>query len=87
MLSKQCFPKMTTSKLVPKSSLGILLLLLLLSGDVETNPGPKDKKGKEPKGPTVEEQLNDLKTALTEYETKIQGKCLYVDEMKTLQMV
>jgi hypothetical protein len=62
---------------VPKSSSRILLLLLLLSGDIEINPGPKDKKGKEPKGPTVEEQINDLKTALTEYETKIQGMILY----------
>ena len=64
---------MTCSTQVPKSSNGILLLLLLLSGDIETNPGPKDKKGKD-KGPSVEDQINDLKTALTEYETKIQGK-------------
>ena len=63
---------MTCSTQVPKSSTGILLLLLLLSGDIETNPGPKDKKGKD-KGPSVEDQINDLKTALTEYETKIQG--------------
>ena len=38
---------MTCSTQVPKSSTGILLLLLLLSGDIETNPGPKDKKGKD----------------------------------------
>ena len=66
---------MTCSTQVPKSSTGILLLLLLLSGDIETNPGPKDKKGKD-KGPSVEDQINDLKTALTEYETKIQGKLM-----------
>ena len=66
---------MTCSTQVPKSSTGILLLLLLLSGDIETNPGPKDKKGKD-KGPSVEDQINDLKTALTEYETKIQGRWL-----------
>ncbi len=50
----------------------ILLLLLLLSGDIETNPGPKKGEKKE-KGPTVEDQINDLKTALTEYEDKIKG--------------
>ena len=62
---------------VPKSPSRILLLLLLLSGDIETNPGPKEKKGKE-KGPSVEDQINDLKTALTEYETKIQGMLLLI---------
>ena len=68
--------KMTmVSSLISTSSTHILLpiLLLLLSGDIETNPGPKDK-GKKEKGPSVEDQINDLKTALTEYETKIQGK-------------
>ena len=50
----------------------ILFLLLLLSGDIETNPGPKKGEKKE-KGPTVEDQINDLKTALAEYEDKIKG--------------
>ena len=70
---------MTCSIQVTKSSSRIVLLLLLLSGDIETNPGPKDKKGKE-KGPSVEDQINDLKAALTEYETKIQGRILYCSD-------
>ena len=70
---------MTCSILVPRSSSRIILLLLLLSGDIETNPGPKDKKGKE-KGPSVEDQINDLKAALTQYETKIQGTILYCSD-------
>ena len=51
---------MSCSILVPILSARIVLLLLLLSGDIETNPGPK-KGDKKEKGPSVEDQINDLK--------------------------
>ena len=63
---------MSCPTFAPQLPSQILLLLLLLSGDIETNPGPKKGEKKE-KGPTVEDQINDLKTALAEYEEKIKG--------------
>ena len=55
-----------SSSLISTSSTHILLpiLLLLLSGDIETNPGHKEK-GKKEKGQSVEDQINDLKTDIT----------------------
>ena len=50
-----------------------LSLLLLLSGDVETNPGPKGRPEKD-KGPTAEDKIRELGTALNEYEGKVQGR-------------
>ena len=50
-----------------------LSLLLLLSGDVETNPGPKGRPEKD-KGPSAEDKIRELGTALNEYEGKVQGR-------------
>ena len=66
---------MTCSVVITTLSFRIAFLLLILAGDIETNPGPKKGEKKE-KGPSVEDQINDLKTALTEYENKIQSKLL-----------
>jgi len=46
--------------------------LLLLSGDVELNPGPK-KGAPKVEGPTPEQKIGDLETKVGEYEEKIQG--------------
>jgi len=46
--------------------------LLLLSGDVELNPGPK-KGAPKAEGPTPEEKISGLETKVGEYEEKIQG--------------
>ena len=46
-------------------------LLLILSGDIETNPGPK--KGGGDKGPSADDKIRELGSALNEYEAKIQG--------------
>lgn len=49
-------------------------ILLLLSGDVELNPGPKKgAPAKEPAGPTPEEKIATLETTVQAYEEKIQG--------------
>jgi hypothetical protein len=48
--------------------------LLLLSGDVELNPGPK--KGAAPKveaGPTPEQKIAELEASLGQYEEKVKG--------------
>ena len=53
--------------------------LLLLSGDVELNPGPKKGAPKEPAGPTPEQKIAELETTVKTYEEKITGnirKCL-----------
>jgi len=46
--------------------------LLLLSGDVELNPGPK-KGAPKAEGPTPEQKIGELETKVSEYEEKIQG--------------
>ena len=48
--------------------------LLLLSGDVELNPGPKKGAPKEPAGPTPEQKIAELETTVKTYEEKITGK-------------
>ena len=49
-----------------------VFLLLLLGGDIETNPGPK-KGAKEDKGPTVDDKIRDLGAMINQYEEKVQG--------------
>ena len=43
----------------------ILILLLLLSGDVETNPGPPTGRMSVAKGPSTEEQVYTLNAQVT----------------------
>ena len=57
----------------PAMSTCAFLLLLLLGGDIETNPGPK-KGAKEDKGPTVDDKIRDLGAMINQYEEKVQGK-------------
>lgn len=54
-------------------SYAVSSLLLILSGDVETNPGPK-KGGAAPKdaGPTPEQKIAELESNLSNYEAKVQ---------------
>ena len=47
--------------------------LLLLSGDVELNPGPKKGAPKDT-GPTPEQKIAELETTVKTYEEKISGK-------------
>ena len=47
--------------------------LLLLSGDVELNPGPKKGAPKET-GPTPEQKIAELETTIKTYEDKITGE-------------
>ena len=51
--------------------------LLLLSGDVELNPGPK-KGAPKAEGPTPEQKIGELETKVSEYEEKIQGNIFLV---------
>ena len=46
--------------------------LLLLSGDVELNPGPKKGAAKDA-GPTPEQKISELEGKVQEYQDKIQG--------------
>lgn len=46
--------------------------LLLLSGDVELNPGPKKGAAKDA-GPTPEQKIGELETKVQEYQSKIEG--------------
>ena len=54
-----------------------VFLLLLLGGDIETNPGPK-KGAKEDKGPTVDDKIRDLGAMINQYEEKVQGKTVFL---------
>ena len=47
--------------------------LLLLSGDVELNPGPKKGAPKADAGPTPDQKISDLEAKVNEYQEKIQG--------------
>ena len=47
--------------------------LLLLSGDVELNPGPKKGAPKET-GPTPEQKIAELETTIKTYEEKVTGE-------------
>ena len=52
----------------------VAAFLLLLSGDVETNPGPKKGAPKEPAGPTPEQRITELETKVKTYEEQIGSK-------------
>ena len=52
----------------------IAAFLLLLSGDVELNPGPKKGAPKEPAGPTPEQRIAELENKVQTYEEKIGSK-------------
>ena len=54
--------------------------LLLLSGDVELNPGPKKGAPKDT-GPTPEQKIAELETTVKTYEEKISGKKKKQNEM------
>ena len=48
--------------------------LLLLSGDVELNPGPEKGAPKEPAGPTPEQRITELENKVKTYEDQIESK-------------
>ena len=52
--------------------------LLLLSGDVELNPGPKKGAPKEPAGPTPEQRITELENKVKTYEDQIESKLLWI---------
>ena len=55
----------------------VAAFLLLLSGDVETNPGPKKGAPKEPAGPTPEQRITELETKVKTYEEQIGSKYIH----------
>ena len=58
--------------------------LLLLSGDVELNPGPKKGAPKET-GPTPEQKIAELETTIKTYEEKVTGE--KITQMKNMVMI
>ena len=60
----------------------VAAFLLLLSGDVETNPGPKKGAPKEPAGPTPEQRITELETKVKTYEEQIGSK--YIHKIRSL---
>ena len=55
-----------------KMTWSLAATLLLLSGDVELNPGPKKGAPKDT-GPTPEQKIAELETTIKTYEEKITG--------------
>ena len=63
----------------------VAAFLLLLSGDVETNPGPKKGAPKEPAGPTPEQRITELETKVKTYEEQIGSK--YIHKIRSLLLL
>ena len=61
------------NKIKIKMTWSLAATLLLLSGDVELNPGPKKGAPKDT-GPTPEQKIAELETTVKTYEEKISGK-------------
>jgi hypothetical protein len=59
-------------------------LLLLLSGDVESNPGPP-RRSVAKTGPTNEEKIDSLSSSLEHYEKKVNGIESELDDQKKEQ--
>ena len=55
-----------------KMTWSLAATLLLLSGDVELNPGPKKGAPKDT-GPTPDQKIAELETTIKTYEEKITG--------------
>ena len=65
----------------------VAAFLLLLSGDVETNPGPKKGAPKEPAGPTPEQRITELETKVKTYEEQIGSKYIHVIQKKICSLL
>ncbi len=59
----------------------IAAVLLLLSGDVELNPGPKKGAPKQ-EGPTPEQKMAEMSATMAQYEEKIKGNFLRPDSLQ-----
>ena len=68
------------NKIKIKMTWSLAATLLLLSGDVELNPGPKKGAPKDT-GPTPEQKIAELETTVKTYEEKISGKKKKQNEM------
>ncbi len=69
---------LTTSRTLSRT----LFLLLLLCGDVESNPGPPRRSLATGTAPSADEKIESLTNTLSEYEAKVSGLETEIDAQK-----